>query len=149
MKKYFIPVGIVLSALIAKAQTGEIHIDEPVDGITTPFSQRKVVDTVEIYVSVQKSAEFPGGMDHFTEYLQQHSKYPIVTKNQPSKKVYLTFVVQMDGTISDIRILRYTDQELEAEALRLIKTSPRWSPGEINGHKVKQQYTIPISFAQN
>lgn len=137
MKKYAAAAILVLSVCIAKAQTGTT-IDEAV-----PSGK---IDTNSVFTAVQKSAEFPGGIVEFYNYLKKNSKYSIADKT-PYKKVVLSFIIQKNGTLTDIEVLRPATEELNAEAVRLIKNSPKWVPGEEQHYKVKQKFFCNINFA--
>lgn len=132
---------LLFSGLVAKAQ-----IDRPI-GMPNP---PKKIDTNAVFVVVDKSAIFPGGNQKFDEYIQHQSKYPVATTNtQPSQKVVITFIVQKNGTLTDIKIVRSGGTKFDTEATRLITSSPRWLPGEMRNYKLKQQYTVLIPFLLN
>ena len=138
MKKYLTLFVLVLWGIIAKAQT------------TISTSSKRMVDTNAIYTAVEKVATFPGGLDKFYKYLRKNSKYAIDTDHDgPVQYVFLTFVVERDGSLTDVKIMRGASPELDAEAIRLIKASAPWVPGEQSGYKVRLQYTVPVSFAAN
>jgi protein TonB len=124
--------------------TATIRIDEPVGN-----SDVKAVteDTNEIFTAVENSAEFPGGIEKFYAYLGKNIRYPAVAReNNVQGKVFLTFVVEKDGSLTDVKVMRGLGSGCDEEAMRVIKASPRWKPGQQNGRAVRQQYTVPISF---
>jgi TonB family protein len=107
-------------------------------------------DANKVYQAVEVEPSFPGGPDAFSSFLARTVKYPAVDRdNKVSGKVYVSFVVEKDGTITDIRPVRGPSETLKEEAVRSIKTSPRWKPGIQNGKPVRVQYTIPVNFALN
>lgn len=142
MKKYLILIACSLSILTAKAQTNDVHIDAP------PITP-KSVDTSQVYTAVQKPASFPGGFGKFYIYLQENIKYPAsIVKGQPAQHVFVQFLVMRDGSLTNVRVIRGASPDMDAEAIRVVKASSPWIPGEQNGVKIKQAYTVPISFAE-
>jgi protein TonB len=122
----------------------DIKIDEPVG---TSDVKAVTEDVNKIYESVETEPAFPGGIDKFYAFLGRAVKYPSVDReNNVSGKVFVSFVVERDGTLTDIKALRGPSQTLQDEAVRALKTSPRWSPGVQNGRKVRVQYTVPVNF---
>jgi len=122
----------------------EIRIDEPVGNSDT---KAVTEDSNEIFTAVENSAEFPGGIEKFYSYLSKSIRYPgVARENNVQGKVFLTFVVEKDGSLTDIKVLRGIGSGCDEEAMRVIKASPKWKPGQQNGRPVRQQYTVPISF---
>lgn len=123
----------------------DIRIDEPVG--KSDVKQVVEDNSNEIFTSVEQSAEFPGGMDKFTNYLSKNMRYPAVAReNNVQGRVIVTFVVEKDGSLTDIKVLRGIGSGCDEEAMRVIKNSPKWKPGIQNGRPVRQQYTVPIQF---
>ena len=99
---------------------------------------------------VQKTPAFPGGDSELYKYIAANLQYPSVAKdNNISGVVALTFVVEKNGTITDIRIIKDIGGGCGKEAVRLINSMPLWTPGETGGQKVKVRYTLPIRFRLN
>ncbi|WP_207532165.1 energy transducer TonB [Desertivirga arenae] len=91
---------------------------------------------------------FPGGFDAFANYLRKNLRYPGAAQDQGiSGRVYVNFIVEKDGTLTDIKIAKGIGFGCDEEAARVIKKSPKWSAGEQNGRKVRVMFTIPIVFA--
>jgi TonB family protein len=91
--------------------------------------------------------EFPGGMSEFYTYLRDNMGYPIDSYNKKiGGKVYVKFIVRKDGSITNARIVKGINQELDWEALRIIKYMPYWIPGKRDGELVDVNFRIPISF---
>jgi len=110
------------------------------------------IDTVrkknQVYTSVEKVPEFPGGLEKFGAYLGKAIKYPKVDReNNVQGRVIITFVVEKDGALSGLKVTRGVSKTIDAEALRVLKNSPKWIPGIEKGKKVRVQYSVPISFA--
>ncbi len=102
----------------------------------------------KIFTAVEKDPRFPGGIDGFYKFLTQNLKYPTEARqNNIQGKVFLTFVVERDGNLSDIKVVRSLSSETDAEALRLVKSPPKWEPGMQNGVAVRVQYTMPVNFS--
>lgn len=97
---------------------------------------------------VEDMPKFPGGSAKLFEYLAKSVKYPAAAEKAGVQgRVIATFVVEKDGSISDIKIVRSVSPELDAEAVRVIKAMPNWEPGKQNGKAVHVKYTVPVTFA--
>ena len=97
---------------------------------------------------VEEMPEFPGGSDALMKYLATNVHYPeAAEKAGVQGRVIVTFVVDSDGSISDANILKSVDPSLDQEALRLVNSMPKWTPGKQKGKAVRVKYTIPIAFA--
>lgn len=100
-----------------------------------------------IYSVVEKDPEFPGGQDALKKYLRENLKYPQSARdNNIYGQVYVTFVVERDGTITNPRIMKDIGGGCGAEAVRLVKSMPKWIPGKKRGEAVRVQYNLPILF---
>lgn len=101
----------------------------------------------EIFVVVENEPEFPGGMDSLMAFLARNIVYPKTAKeNGIQGKVFLTFCVEKDGSISNIKVLRDIGGGCGAEAVRVVKMMPKWTPGKQRGKAVRVQYNLPIQF---
>ncbi|GAB3918041.1 energy transducer TonB [Mucilaginibacter boryungensis] len=121
-----------------------IRIDEPVGNSDT---KAVTEESNEIFTAVEEQASFPGGLGKFGDYLGKNIRYPAVAReNNVQGKVFLTFVVERDGSLTDIKVLRGIGSGCDEEAIRVIKASPKWKPGMQNGRAVRSQFTVPISF---
>jgi len=124
----------------------DIRIDEPVGN--SDIKQVVEEDPNKIFASVENLPEFPGGQDKFIAYLSKNIRYPAVDReNGTQGRVILTFVVERDGSLTDIKVTRSLSQGTDAEATRVLKSSPKWKPGIQNGRPVRVQYSVPVSFA--
>ena len=102
----------------------------------------------EVFVVVEEMPEYPGGTDALKVFLANNVKYPPeAAKKGIQGKVYVTFVVNKDGSVSDAKIARGVDPLLDAEALRVVKLLTNWKPGRQRGEEVRVSYTVPINFA--
>jgi TonB family protein len=101
----------------------------------------------KIFSAVEQVPEFPGGIKAFGEYLAKNIKYPEqARKNNVQGRVIIKFVVEQDGTLTNIGVARSVENDIDQEALRVIEQSPKWTPGLQNGHLVRVVYSVPISF---
>ena len=101
----------------------------------------------EIFEVVEEAAEFPGGMPACLQFLYKNIKYPtIAQENGTQGQVVLQFVVERDGSITDIRVVKSVDPYLDKEALRVVKTMPKWKPGKQRGKPVRCRFTLPVRF---
>ncbi|QIL39791.1 energy transducer TonB [Pedobacter sp. HDW13] len=99
------------------------------------------------FVSVQKQPAYPGGIAKFYEYIKKEIKYPeVAKKNKTQGKVFLSFVVEKDGKLTDIVVIRGLSPETNAEAIRLFKQSPKWNPAMQDGKLVRVKYNMAINF---
>jgi len=105
-------------------------------------------DTGKVFNLVSKMPQFQGGMEAFLKYLGDNVKYPKDDReNGVSGKVFCTFIVERDGTLSDIKALRGPSASMMAEAVRVLLKSPKWEPGvDKDGKAVRVAYTVPINF---
>ena len=116
----------------------------------TPPPPPKAIEeeaTEEIFVVVEQQPEFPGGMSALMKFLGDNIKYPVIAQeNGIQGRVITTFVVERDGSITDINVVRGQDPSLDKEAVRVIKTMPRWKPGQQRGKPVRVRFTLPVQF---
>lgn len=95
--------------------------------------------------SVDVKPEFPGGLVKFYQYVNSNVKIPQEHKNGTAR-LFFTFVINTDGSLSDIKLLRGINKEIDIEVLRVLESSPKWIPGEYMGKKVRVNYSIPIKI---
>jgi TonB family protein len=119
--------------------------------IQIPTEDIEVVDIVEPVVGFPDvEPEYIGGEEAMQKWLQQNFVYPDMSVEKGEQgKVYLKFVVEKDGKISNVEVIKGVSRNLDCEAKRLICLMPRWNPGEYNGMKVRSYFTIPINFELN
>ena len=103
--------------------------------------------TEEIFVVVEQQPEFPGGTGALMKFLGDNIKYPVIAQeNGIQGRVITTFVVERDGSITDVQVVRGQDPSLDKEAVRVIKTMPKWKPGQQRGKPVRVRFTLPVQF---
>ena len=101
----------------------------------------------EIFDVVENSPEFPGGMEAWNEYLRKNLKYPTQARRMGIEgTVYVVFVVNTDGTVQDVELLRGIGGGCDEEALRVVKGAPKWTPGKQRGRPVRVRMRLPIRF---
>ena len=106
-----------------------------------PEVENKVFDVVE------QMPSFPGGPSALMKYLSENVKYPVVAQeNGVQGRVVVSFVVEKDGHITDVKVVRSVDPSLDKEAARVVKSMPTWIPGKQNGSAVRVKYNVPVSF---
>lgn len=147
MKKTLITVIGLVAFTAVKAQqsapksgdpNSEIKIDAPVTS-----SEGKS----PIFTAVEHEPEFPGGMEKFYKFLQYNIRYPAEAHDKNIQgKVFITFVVEKDGSLTDIKVVRGIGGGCDEEAVRVMKMSPKWNPGTQNNKTVRVFYTMPLSF---
>lgn len=107
--------------------------------------QEEVAD--EIFVVVEVQPEFPGGNTAMMKFLSDNIKYPVIAQeNGISGRVITNFVVERDGSITDVQVVRGVDPSLDKEAVRVIQSMPRWKPGQQRGSAVRVRFTLPVVF---
>lgn len=101
----------------------------------------------EVFMVAEQMPEYPGGMKEMLKFLQENVKYPEnAMKNNVQGRVIVQFVVEKDGTPTEFKVVRAVDPDLDAEALRVLKTMPKWKPGMQKGEVVRVKYTVPVTF---
>ena len=100
-----------------------------------------------VFDVVEQMPSFPGGMKAMMDYLARNIRYPANAKNDLIEgRVILQFIVDKKGRLSDIKVVKSVEPYLDAEAVRVVKSMPRWNPGMQNGKAVKVRYTLPVTF---
>ena len=101
----------------------------------------------EIFTVVEEQPGYPGGDEARIKFLQENIKYPEEAKELGVQgKVFVTFVVEVDGSITDVKVLRGIGAGCDEEAIRVVKSMPRWVPGKQRGQPVRVQFNLPIKF---
>ena len=115
--------------------------------IAAPEPPKHVVEETKIFTVVEQMPMFPGGDSALMKYLSSNIHYPTVAaENGVQGRVVVGFVVERDGSITDVNVLRSIDPSLDREAMRVVKSMPRWQPGKQNGSAVRVKYQVPVSF---
>lgn len=115
--------------------------------VDEPNSSSATNNTEQIFTEVEQMPSFPGGEAALFKYISDHLHYPLLAQeNNIQGRVLVKFVVRKDGSVGDVQVLRSVDPSLDKEAIRLVKSLPRFTPGKLNGQPVNAWYTIPITF---
>lgn len=101
----------------------------------------------KVYTVVDEMPNYPGGVNELLKYLAKNVKYPAESVEKKEEgRVSLTFIVNKDGTLSDFKVVKSVTPALDAEAIRVAKSMPNWTPGKHKGHVVRVAYTVPVTF---
>ena len=112
-----------------------------------PPKAKKEEVTEEIFVVVEEQPEFPGGNTAMMKFLSDNIKYPVIAQeNGIQGRVITNFVVERDGSITDVQVVRGVDPSLDKEAVRVIQSMPKWKPGKQRGSTVRVRFTLPVVF---
>lgn len=117
--------------------------------LTTASAQKTVVaqKSQKVYEVVEQMPEFPGGMEGMMNYFATNIQYPEDAKNKGlGGRVLVRFIVETDGSLSEIEIVQKAYPSLDAEAVRAVKAMPRWTPGKEKGKPVRVKFTLPVAF---
>ena len=146
------------SVVVAYNQADEAPamVSQPSQPEAAPVAVEKTVEEqapepddnrVKSYEAVEQKPEFPGGQMAMMEFLGQNVNYPEnAAKNDVQGRVLVQFVVEKTGEIGEVKVVRPVDEELDAEAVRVVKMMPKFIPGRHNGKDVAVWYTLPITF---
>jgi periplasmic protein TonB len=111
------------------------------------YSQQVPAESEEIFTVVEQPAVFPGGMAAFNRYIEENLTYPRKEKRKHIEgKVFVSFVVQKDGSVSDVTCIKGIAEALDQESIRIIQNSPFWRPAKLNGTPVVQHMVVPVEF---
>lgn len=109
--------------------------------------EKKVSVDDEVFVLVEEQAEFPGGMDSMYAYIVKNLKYPEAAEEKGIQgRVFVQFVIEKDGSISNVKILRGIGGGCEEAAVEMVKNMPKWKPAKQRGKPVRCQFNLPIKF---
>ena len=103
--------------------------------------------TNKVYDKVEVMPEYPGGMEALFEYMKNNVKYPEKAKEQKIEgRVVVGFIVEKDGSISEVHSLKAVHPLLEQEAIRVVNNMPKWIPGKVKGKPVRVSFALPVIF---
>ncbi|MFA7082779.1 MAG: energy transducer TonB [Bacteroidales bacterium] len=123
------------------------NVSASVSKVEIKVEEEEVQEEKTIFTVVEQEATFPGGNEKLNEYLAKSIKYPQQAKETGTRgKVMLTFVIERDGSITDIKVLRDIGSGCGEEARRVVKEMPKWQPAKQRGKAVRQQFVLPVSF---
>ena len=150
-------VAEVLTVVDDDVELADVEIASSEDDASVAQQETYVAPVVEeeeeeeaaqqIFTVVEKQPEFPGGMAELMKFLAKSIKYPVIAQeNGIQGRVVCSFVVNRDGSIVDIQVMRGVDPSLDKEAVRVIGTMPKWKPGEQRGKPVRVRFILPVQF---
>ena len=149
------PVEVeVLNVVEDDVEVEEIQIntedDKDMEVVIEPPVEAPVEEEEEevIFVVVESMPEFPGGQQAMMRYIGENIKYPVIAQeNGIQGRVICQFVIEKDGKVTDIQVVRSSGEpSLDKEAVRVINSMPKWKPGKQRGKPVRVKYTIPVNF---
>jgi protein TonB len=117
--------------------------------VATPIETVKEIAQEEepVFQAVEQMPTFPGGTEEMMKYLSKNTQYPqTAAENGIQGTVFVQFVVDKNGRITDVKVIRGVDPELDKEAIRVAKSMPSWLPGKQNGEAVRVAFTMPVKF---
>ena len=131
----------------------EIKLDEiekstkAIGALTVDGNDELGGEVLKIFEVVEQNPTFPGGTAALMSWLSQNIKYPVIAaENGVKGRVIVQFVVEKDGSITDVVVVKSVDPSLDKEATRVIKNMPHWIPGRQNGSPVRVRFTVPVTF---
>ena len=135
--------GMVVYAPTQKSEKDEVVVfDLPMEEV-----KQKEVKDEPIFQVVEEMPEFPGGLAEAMKFLAKNINYPVAAQQAKIEgRVIVQFVVEKDGSVSDVKVMRGVNSELDAEAIRVVSMMPKWIPGKQRGKAVAVKYTMPIMF---
>lgn len=124
----------------------EADMDEEIQYVVLEESEEE--DEIQIFTIVEDMPEFPGGNEALLKFLADNIRYPESAKaDKVEGRVVLSFVIDKDGSVINIKVIRSINAAIDAEAIRVVKSMPKWTPGKQRGKPVRVNYTLPIVFA--
>ena len=125
----------------------ETYIEEYIPTYSFEEEEEEIIAEEEIFVVVESMPSFPGGMSKLTEYLKSNLHYPQLAKEMNiTGRVFVTFVIEKDGSVSGTKLLRGIGGGCDEEAIRVVESMPKWIPGAQRNKPVRVQYNLPINF---
>lgn len=118
-----------------------------VEEIATPEPPKQEAEQNKVFDVVEQQPQYPGGMGALNQWLASNIKYPVMAaENGIEGRVVVQFVVERDGSVSGVHVVRGVDPSLDKEATRVVSAMPKWIPGKQNGSAVRVKYTVPVTF---
>ena len=146
--KYLLFVPLAIALLAMNSTTIRANVQKKV--VKTTKATKKTSASDKVYEVCEQMPTFPGGDAALMKYLSENVKYPaLAIKAQEQGRVVVSFTVEKDGAISDVKVARSVTPSLDAEAVRVVKAMPKWTPGKQDGQLVRVRYNVPVSFKLN
>ena len=138
---------LLVSNIEAVARTTERIAEKVSTTLTEEIQATPTIDQDDpVFQVVEQMPEFPGGMGECMKWLQANIKYPKEGDKGVQGRVILQFIVEKDGSITDVKVVRSVSPDLDAEAIRVASAMPKWKPGMQRGKVVRVKYTLPVMF---
>lgn len=125
----------------------ETYFEDYTPTLSFEEEEEEIIAEEEIFVVVESMPSFPGGMNKLMVYLQNNIHYPQLAKDLGIQgRVFVTFVIEKNGSVNDVMLLRGIGGGCDEEAIRVVKNMPKWIPGSQRNIPVRVQYNLPINF---
>ena len=125
----------------------DVQQNEVIEEYVAPEIEEEEVVEQEIFQIVEEMPSFPGGEQKLMEYVRKNVKYPQIARESGIKgRVFVSFVVEPDGSVSNVKVLRGIGGGCDEEAMRVVKSMPKWKPGKQRGKAVRVSYMLPVNF---
>ena len=125
----------------------DVDQNEVIEEYVAPEVVEEEIEEAEIFTVVEEMPEFPGGMAKLAEYLAKNIKYPQLARESGIQgRVFINFVVEHDGSVTNVKVMRSLGGGCDEEAVRVVKSMPKWKPGKQRGKPVRVSYNLPVNF---
>ena len=125
----------------------EVDQDEVIEEYIAPEVEEEEVVEAEIFTIVEEMPDFPGGLAKLADYLGKNIKYPQMARESGIQgRVFVNFVIEPDGSVSNVNVMRSLGGGCDEEAIRVVKSMPKWKPGKQRGKAVRVSYILPVNF---
>ncbi len=133
---------------IKKTEVSTETVEGPTEVVfTEPVKEVAEVEDNQVYTFVEQNAEFPGGMEALNKFISKNVKYPAQARRMGTEgKVFVSFVINKDGTLEDVSVVKGISAECDKEAMRVVQMMPNWKPGKQNGKAVRVKFIYPFNF---
>jgi protein TonB len=125
----------------------DVDQNEVIEEYVAPEIEEEEIQEAEIFTIVEEMPEFPGGTQKLADYLAKNIKYPQMARESGIQgRVFISFVVETDGSVSNVNVMRSLGGGCDEEAVRVVKSMPKWKPGKQRGKPVRVSYILPVNF---
>ena len=143
-----IPLGVAAqnNKKVQRKKSRVVNVQKQ-SNTSSSVQQKDLSDSEQIYDNPEVMATFPGGNTALINWLSQNIRYPAsARKDNIGGRVLVQFVVEKNGRVGDVKVVRSIDPALDKEAIRVVKSMPHWTPAQLNGKVVRSQFSLPINF---
>ena len=125
----------------------DVDQNEVIEEYVAPEIEEEDIQEAEIFTIVEEMPDFPGGTQKLADYLAKNIKYPQMARESGIQgRVFISFVVETDGSVSNVNVMRSLGGGCDEEAVRVVKSMPKWKPGKQRGKPVRVSYILPVNF---